>query len=78
MANNTYDVVMSGKSDSNIRFNDFRNLILSYGFRERIRGDHYIYKRDDIIERIVIQPLGNKAKAYQVKQVRMLFEKYGL
>ncbi len=78
MANNTYDKVMSGKSDSNIRFTDFRNLILSYEFRERIRGDHYIYKRDDIIERINIQPIGNKAKAYQVKQVRMLFEKYRL
>lgn len=78
MANNTYDMVMNGKSDSNIRFNDFRNLILSYGFRERIKGDHYVYKRDDIIERIVIQPKGNKAKAYQVKQVRMLFEKYSL
>lgn len=78
MANKTYDMVMDGKNDNNIRFNDFRNLILSYGFRERIRGDHYIYKRDDIIERINIQPDGNKAKAYQVKQIRMLFEKYGL
>ena len=78
MANSTYDMVMSGRSDSNIRFNDFRNLILSFGFRERIRGDHYIYKRDGIIERIDIQPNGNKAKAYQVKQVRMLFEKYRL
>lgn len=78
VANNTYDMVMSGNSDSNIRFTDFRNLILSYGFRERIRGDHYIYKRDGMAERIIIQPAGNKAKAYQVKQVRMLFEKYGL
>lgn len=76
--NNTYDKVMSGESDNNIRFTDFRNMILSYGFRERVKGDHYIYKRDDIMERIVIQPLGNKAKAYQVKQVRMLLEKYGL
>lgn len=58
MANNTYDVIMSGKSDSNIRFIDLRNLILSYGFRERIKGDHYIYKRDDILERINIQPNG--------------------
>lgn len=74
----TYDLVMSGKSDTNIRFADFRNLILSYGFAERIKGDHYVYKRNDIIERIVIQPLGNKAKAYQVKQVRNLFNKYGL
>lgn len=78
MAKNTYDIVMSGNSDSNVRFTDFRNLILSFGFRERIKGDHFIYKRDDIPERINIQPNGNKAKAYQVKQVRMLFEKYGL
>lgn len=78
MANNTYDMVMSGKSDNNIRFTDFRNLILSYGFRERIKGSHHIYKRDDIAEGIVIQPFGNKAKAYQVKQVRNLFDKYGL
>lgn len=78
MADHTYDLIMSGKNDSNIRFQDFRNLILSYGFRERIKGDHYIYKRDDIIERINIQPNGNKAKAYQVRQVRILFEKYGL
>ena len=78
MANNTYDMVMSGKSDNNIRFNDFRNLILSYGFVERIKGSHHVYKRDDIAEGIVIQPLGNKAKAYQVKQVRNLFSKYGL
>lgn len=74
----TYDLVMSGNSDNNIRFTDFRNMILSYGFAERIKGDHYVYKRNDIIERIVIQPLGNKAKAYQVKQVRNLFNKYGL
>lgn len=78
MAKNTYDIVMSGISDSNIRFTDFRNLLLSYGFRERIKGDHFIYKRDDIPERINIQPNGNKAKAYQVKQVRLIFEKYGL
>lgn len=78
MANNTYDIVMSGQSDNNIRFIDFRNMILSFGFRERIKGDHYIYSRDGIIEIINIQPSGNKAKAYQVKQVRMLFTKYKL
>ncbi len=66
MAKNAYDMVMSGKNDNNIRFT------------ERIKDDHHIYKRNDIIERIVIQPLGNKAKAYQVKQVRNLFIKYGL
>lgn len=78
MNQKVYNDVMSGKSDSNIRFADFRNLLLSFGFRERIKGDHYIYKNDDMVERIVIQPKGNKAKPYQVKQVRTLFRKYGL
>ena len=67
MAKNTYDIVMNGNSDNNIRFADFRNLLLSYGFVERVKGSHHVYKRNDIPEGIVIQPLGNKAKAYQVR-----------
>ena len=78
MANKTYDMVMSGNNNRNIHFADFRHLLLSLGFHEHIKGDHFIYKRPDIPERINIQPDGNKAKAYQVKQVRFLLEKYGL
>lgn len=78
MAKNTYDMVMGGESDKNIRFADIRSLLLSYGFMERIKGDHFIYKKADIPDRINIQPDGNKAKPYQVKQIRMVFEKYGL
>lgn len=78
MNKKVYNDVMSGNSDNNIRFADFRTLILAFGFHERVRGDHYIYKRNDIQERIVIQPKGNKAKAYQVKQMRNLFKRYGL
>lgn len=78
MNKKVYNNVMSGKSDSNIKFSDLRNLVLSLGFHERIRGEHYIYKRNDMMERIIIQPKGNKAKPYQVKQIRLLFEKYGL
>ena len=32
MANNTYDMVMSGKSDNNIRFNDLRKMLDSLNF----------------------------------------------
>lgn len=78
MNQKVYNDIMSGKSDNNIRFTDFRNIILSFGFKERIKGDHFIYKHDDMIERIIIQPKGNKAKPYQVKQVRTLLKKYGL
>ena len=72
MANNTYDMVMSGKSDNNIRFND------SLNFGYRVKGDHFIYYRDDIPEIINMQPRGNKAKGYEVKQIRLLFRQYGI
>lgn len=73
-----YNKIMSGNSDNNIRFADLRSLIIAFGFVERIKGDHHVYKNSEIPEGIVIQPLGNKAKAYQVKQVRNIFKKYGL
>ena len=44
MNKRTYSAVMGGNSDNNIRFADFRGLILDFGFSERIRGDHFIYK----------------------------------
>jgi len=69
--------VLMGKKDSNIKFTDLCNLLERLGFRCSIRGDHYIYRRDDT-PIINIQPNGNKAKAYQVKQVRNLILQYGL
>lgn len=78
MNTKVYNAVMSGNADNNIRFADLRNLLDSVGFKETIRGDHHIYKRKDIPERINIQPIGNKSKAYQVKQIRIIFEKYGV
>jgi transposase len=54
-------------------------LLLSLGFSERIKGNHHIFTRNDVIEIINLQPLKDgKAKAYQVKQVRNLILKYKL
>ena len=78
MANNTYDMVMSGKSDNNIRFNDLRKMLDSLNFWYRVKGDHFIYYRDDVPEIINIQPRGNKAKGYEVKQIRLLFRQYDI
>ena len=66
------------RSVGNILFNDLRRILETFGFDYRIRGDHYIYTRPDIEEIINIQPDGNKAKAYQVKQVREIILKYKL
>jgi len=54
--------ILSGTSDKNISFSELRKLILSLGFSERIKGDHYIYSKRGINEIINIQPItGGKA-----------------
>lgn len=68
--------VMRGTQDKNIRFSELQKLLEALGFQCRIKGDHFIYYKNGIDEIINIQPNGNKAKAYQVKQVRGLILKY--
>ena len=70
--------VLLGVSDANIDFDDLRKLLNKFGFDERIKGSHHIFTKDDVEEIINIQPIGSKAKAYQVKQVRNLILKYKL
>jgi len=68
--------VLSGVSDSNIIFTDLQKLLERLGFICRIKGDHFIYTKEGVEEIINIQPLDNKAKAYQVKQVRNIIIYY--
>ena len=70
--------ILCGTQDSNVAFSDLQKVLTILGFVVRIKGDHFIYTRDDIDEIINIQPKGNKAKPYQVKQVRNLILKYQL
>ena len=70
--------ILSGQQDSNISFSDITALLSELGFTERIRGDHHIFTKHGIEEIVNLQPNGNKAKSYQVKQVRNLVLKYKL
>ncbi|MFW6105356.1 MAG: type II toxin-antitoxin system HicA family toxin [Chloroflexota bacterium] len=71
--------VLTGLSDKNIRFSELRNLVLSLGFDERIKGDHHIYTKAEVPEILNLQPLRNgMAKAYQVKQIRSIILRYKL
>ncbi|CAN5731959.1 hypothetical protein BH23GEM5_BH23GEM5_16800 [soil metagenome] len=54
------------------------HLLLHVGFEERIRGSHHIFTREDSAEILNLQPKGNKAKPYQVRQVRHVVLKYKL
>ena len=53
-------------------------LLLRLGFGERIRGSHHIFWKEGVEEILNLQPKGNKAKPYQVKQVRHVILKYHL
>jgi hypothetical protein len=57
---------ISGKSDSNIDFNDLRKLLLHFGFRERIKGSHHIFNKEGIDEKLIF----NLVKSYQ-KHIRL-------
>lgn len=70
--------ILRGTSDANVPFNDLRQLLTSMGFEERIRGSHHMFRRAGIVEKINLQREGNKAKVYQVRQVRTVILKYKL
>jgi predicted RNA binding protein YcfA (HicA-like mRNA interferase family) len=71
--------ILSGRCDANIGFVDLCYILERAGFTRRPgKGSHTIFHMDQVAEIVNIQPLGSKAKAYQVKQVRDLILKYQL
>ncbi len=74
----TLNRVLRGTADANIGFDELLALMRHLGFAERVRGSHHIFTRDGVAEILNLQPRGNKAKAYQVKQVRDVIVAYGL
>ncbi|HNW51985.1 MAG TPA: type II toxin-antitoxin system HicA family toxin [Prolixibacteraceae bacterium] len=71
-------LLLSGRSDSNFEFSELVHLLDRLGFVMRINGSHHIFFKGDVEEIINLQPDKNKAKPYQVKQVRNLILKYDL
>jgi predicted RNA binding protein YcfA (HicA-like mRNA interferase family) len=70
--------LLSGRSDSNLAFDDIVRLLSQLGFTLRVKGSHHILTRDGVDEIINLQPKGSLAKPYQVKQVRELILKHHL
>jgi hypothetical protein len=70
--------VLRGTSDAGIPFESLRGLLRDLGFDERIKGSHHIFSRPGVAEILNLQPLGAKAKPYQVKQVRGVILRYQL
>lgn len=70
--------ILSGRSDANIKFNDVKNLLKYLGFEMRIKGSHHIFRKEGVKELVNIQKDGNKAKPYQIRQIRSILQEYDL
>ena len=69
--NKVYEVIVNGRSDNNIKYSDLIVLAEYLGFIfQRQRGSHEIYYHPAINEFLNLQAEGNKAKGYQVRQLR--------
>jgi len=73
-----YEHILIRRSDANVLFDQLRALLGRLGFVERIKGDHFIFTKNDVEEILNLQPRAGKAKPYQVKQVRKVILKYNL
>ena len=70
--------ILRGSSDANIAFDDLCHLLRRMGFAERTRGSHHLFHRIGVEEMLNLQRDGNKAKPYQVRQVRSVLLRYKL
>jgi hypothetical protein len=70
--------ILRGTADANISFDDLCGLLEKIGFEERIRGSHHMFRKEGVVEKINLQRDGNKAKVYQVRQVRAVLLKHKL
>ncbi len=70
--------ILKGQSDANINFKDLVGLMQRFGFEKRVSGGHHIFRKEGVLEKINLQKEGNKAKPYQVRQVRNIILKYKL
>ena len=70
--------ILRGTSNANIAFSDLTNLLQYFGFEMPVKGSHHIFRKKGIEEKPNLQKEGNKAKPYQVKQIRNVILKYKL
>lgn len=76
-ARKTWEQVLAGSA--NVRFGDFEQLLLAFGFEHRrTSGSHRIYRHPKAARPLSIQPHKGQAKRYQLRQFLEMVEEYGL
>ena len=73
-----YEQLLSSRNRS-VSFRDFESLVRSFGFEPvRQKGSHKSYKHIKAQRMLVVQPRGNDAKDYQVRQFLDMVQEHGL
>jgi hypothetical protein len=70
--------ILDAQADASIRFDELCFLLKHLGFQTRIRGSHFVFRKQGIPEKINLQKDGSHAKPYQVKQIRAVILAHGL
>ena len=66
-------------SPANIRFEEACALARAFGFHlSRVKGSHHIFVHPVVRELLNLQDVRGEAKAYQVRQLLRLVERYNL
>ena len=67
------------RSNKNVKFTDFVQLVEAFGFHlSRIKGSHHIFTHPEVNELVNLQEVNGQAKPYQIKQFLELVEEYDL
>lgn len=62
-----------------VDYRDFIAMIEAFGFAKiRTKGSHASYAHPDCAKLLVLQPKGNEAKRYQVREFLAIVEEYRL
>lgn len=77
-ARKLFDRLVAGQNDANFAFVDLCSLLTHLGYTSRrTKGSHVLFQRDESF--LNLQPVaGGKAKAYQVRQVRVELKRLNL
>lgn len=70
--------IFGARADANVDFDALRALLRHLGFEERTRGSHHVFRRAGVEALLNLQRDGDKAKVYQVRQVRAVLVQHGL
>ncbi|NOZ93606.1 MAG: type II toxin-antitoxin system HicA family toxin [Acidobacteria bacterium] len=72
-------MLRAARNPGSLTFRECTGLAEAFGFEcARQRGSHHVYKHSAVPELVNLQEVKGMAKAYQVRQLLKVIERYGL